>query len=88
MTAARGWWLDLEHLRLTVEPDGEHWEVFVYDRIARLVIYRAKRMTLHGAKIAAVEYALLHLGDPEHRQNPEEVAEALRWKAIGKAAVQ
>jgi len=88
MTATRGYWLDLEHLRLTVEPDGKQWQVFVYDRIARLVIYRAKRMTLHGAKTAAVEYALLHLGDPEHRQNPEEVAEALIWKVIGKAAVQ
>ena len=39
MRSAMGWWLDYEHLRLTVEPHEDHWQAFVYDRQTRLVIY-------------------------------------------------
>ena len=88
MTATRGFWIDLEHLRLTVEPEGDHWQVFAYDRIARLVVYRSRRMTLHGARTAAVQFALVHLGDPEKSYDAEGTAEHLKWKAIGGAAVQ
>jgi hypothetical protein len=88
MSAERGLWLDYEHLRLTVERLEDGWQVFVYDRIARLIIYRAARMTVHGAKVAAVEFALIHLGDPDHRQDPERIAQSLKWKEIGRAAIQ
>jgi hypothetical protein len=81
-------WLDYEHLRLTVERVRGGWQVFVYDRIAHLVLYQAKRMTVHGAKVAGVEFSLIHLGDPEHRQDPERITESLRWKPIGGAAIQ
>jgi hypothetical protein len=88
MTAARCCWVDYEHLRLTIERLDDGWQVFVYDRIARLVIYRAHRLTVHGAKVAAVEFALIHLGTPDQRQDPEVVAEGLKWKPIGRAAIQ
>ncbi len=88
MGAARGLWLDYEHLRLTVERVEGGWQVFVYDRIARLVLYRAKRMTVPGAKAAGVEFSLIHLGDPDHPLDPERVMKALRWKQIGGDAIQ
>jgi len=88
MTAAQCCWVDYEHLRLTIERLDDGWQVFVYDRIAQLVIYRANRLTVHGAKVAAVEFVLIHLGTPDHRQDSEIVAEGLKWKPIGKAAVQ
>lgn len=81
-------WVDYEHLLLTIERHEDGWQVFVYDRISKLVIYRAKRMTIYGAKVAAVEFALIHLGTPDHRPDPELVAEGLKWKPIGKAAIQ
>ena len=88
MRSATGWWLDYEHLRLTVEPHEDHWQTFVYDRQTRLVIYRAERMTVHGAKVAAVEFSVVHLGGPDHGQDPESITEGLGWKLIGKAATQ
>jgi hypothetical protein len=88
MSAGRCCWVDYEHLRLTVERHEDGWQVFVYDRIARLVIYRAMRMTIHGAKVAAVDFALIHLGTPEQRQDPGLVAQGLKWRPIGKVAVQ
>jgi hypothetical protein len=85
---AHGFWLDYQHLRLAVEPHQNGWQVFVYDRIARLIRYRAQRMTSHCPKVAAVEYSVLHLGDPENRQDPEQIAEGLGWKLIGRAGIQ
>jgi hypothetical protein len=85
MGSAQGFWLDLDHLRLTVVPGGDHWQAYVYDRVSKLVRYRAERMTVYGAKVAAVEFALAQLGgDPDS----EDITERLRWKIIGKAATQ
>lgn len=88
MRSATGWWLDYERLRLTVEPHEDRWQTFVYDRNARLVLYRARRMTVHGAKVAAVEFALAHLGGSDNGDDPESITEGLGWKLIGKAATQ
>jgi hypothetical protein len=88
MGSAPGFWLDFEHLRLTVEPHQDHWQTFVYDRQARLVLYRAERMTVHGAKVAAVEFSVAHLGGPTHGKDPERMAELPVWKLIGKSATQ
>ena len=88
MRSESGWWLDYEHLRLTVEPHEESWQIFVYDRNARLVLYRAQRMTEHGAKAAAIEFAVVRLAGPEHGQNPERIAENLVWKPMGRPATQ
>jgi hypothetical protein len=88
MRSATGWWLDYEYLRLTVEPHEDHWQTFVYDRKARLILYRAQRMTAQGAKAAAIEFALVNLAGPEHGPAPEHIAENLVWKPIGKPATQ
>jgi hypothetical protein len=47
-----------ENLRLTVEPKEEHWQAFVYDETTYAVLYRAERMSVHGAKVSGVEFAL------------------------------
>jgi hypothetical protein len=87
MGGAEGFWLDWGHLRLTVEPCGDHWQTFVYDRVARLVRYRADRMTAHGAKVAAIEFSVARLGRAG-AHDPESIAEHLNWRRIGKTATQ
>src|ERR1017187_5283199 len=62
MNSGKGFWLDYEHLRLAVQSHEGHWQAFVFDRKASLVLYRVERNTTHGAKVAAVEFALFHAG--------------------------
>jgi hypothetical protein len=57
-----------ENLRLTVEPHEEHWQAFVYDETTCAVLYRAERMSVHGAKVSGVEFALWHLFGASHGQ--------------------
>jgi hypothetical protein len=84
----KGFWLDYEHLRMTVEPHESHWQTFVFDRKASLVLYRAERNTMHGAKVAAMEFALFHLLGPTHGKDPEEIAERLGWRRFWGPAMQ
>ena len=41
---------------------------------------------MHGAKVAAVEFALFHLLGPAHGKDLEEITERLGWRRIGRPA--
>src|SRR5260370_38451870 len=88
MSGGKGFWLDYEHLRLAVQSHEGHWQAFVFDGKASLVLYRAERNTTHGAKVAAVEFALFHLLGPAHGQDPEDVTERLGWRWLGRTVTQ
>jgi len=88
MSGGKGFWHDYEHLRLAVRLHEGHWQAFVFDRKASLVLYRAERNTTHGAKVAAVEFALFHLLGPAHGKDPEEITERLAWRRIGRTVTQ
>ena len=88
MSVGKGFWLDYEHLRLTVERHESHWQAFVFDRKASLVLYRAERNTTHGAKVAAVEFSLFHLLGPAHGQDPEDITERLGWRRLDRPVTQ
>jgi hypothetical protein len=88
MNSGKGFWLDYEHLRLAVQSHEGHWQAFVFDRKASLVLYRVERNTTHGAKVAAVEFALFHLLGPAHGQDPEEITERVAWRRLGRRLTQ
>ena len=88
MGGGKGSWLDYEHLRLVVQLHEGHWQAFVFDRKASLVLYRAERNTTHGAKVAAVEFALFHLLGPAHGKDLEEITERLGWRRLGRSVTQ
>src|SRR5260370_36902935 len=88
MSGGKGFWLEYEHLRFAVRPHEGYWQAFVFDRKASLVLYRAERNTTHGAKVAALEFALFHLLGPAHDRNPEEITERLRARRLRRPATQ
>ena len=71
-----------EGLRLVVEqmPDSPGWQLFVYDVEGCEVLYTAKRISSHAAKVAAVEYAVAHLYTTDHDLNPELLSQMLVWE--------
>jgi hypothetical protein len=75
-----GYRLLWENLRLMIEPVGEHWQSFVYDETTGEVLYRAERMSIHGAKVSGVEFALWRLFGESHGQDAESIAERLPWE--------
>ena len=88
MADIQGYRLVWEHLRLEVESQEEHWQAFVYDETACLILYRAERITAHGAKVSAVEFTLFHLFGPAHGQDAEGITERLGWEDIRQGAPQ
>jgi len=88
MSGGNGLWHDYEHLRPVVQLHEGHWQAFVFDRKASLVLYRAERNTTHGAKVAAVAFALFHLLGPAHGKDLEEITERLGWRRFGKPVTQ
>src|SRR5260370_41305917 len=83
MSGGKGFWLEYEHLRFAVRPHEGHWQAFVFDRKASLVLYRAERNTTHGAKVAALEFALFHLLGPASDRAPEETTDRQAWPRLG-----
>jgi hypothetical protein len=88
MSSGKGFWLDYEHLRFAVQSHEGHWQAFVFDRKVSLVLYRAERNTTHGAKVAALEFALFHLLGPAHGQDLEEITERVAWRRLGRRLTQ
>jgi hypothetical protein len=71
-------------LRLVVEerPDGEAWQLFVYDVENCEVLHTAKRMYCETAKSAAAEFAVAHLYSTDHDLKPEVLSQMLVWEPI------
>src|SRR5450759_1238825 len=88
LNSGKGFWLDYEHLRLAVQSHEGHWQAFVFDRKASLVLYQTERNTKHSTKLDAVEFALFHLLGPAHGQDPEEITERVAWRRLGRRLTQ
>jgi hypothetical protein len=86
MSLRQGYRLIWNELRLTVEALDREWQAFVYDERRMLLLYRAERLSIHGAKVAAIEFSLGHVFGPDHREDPDRLAERLPWESLSETA--
>ncbi len=82
MSRGQGYRLLWQTLRVTVRPQGEYWQAFVYDEKNCVILHRAESIALTAAKAAAVEFALCHLFGAAHGHDPEGIAELLPWESV------
>jgi hypothetical protein len=71
----RGYSVDCQGLRLSIECDAEGWRAEVRDRDRRTV-YSAHRCSERAAKLAAAEYVVFGTGS---FRSPEELVRQLAW---------
>jgi len=88
MSVERGYRLVWNSLRLTVEPHGKQWQASVYDERTFVTLHRTERMTAHGAKVAAVEFALHQRFGAAHGQDADRISEGLAWESLSETATQ
>jgi len=69
-----------EELRLVVEMRPDHWQAFVYDVENCEVLHTAERPTADSAKLAALEFAVIHTFGPKHGLKLQIVVTMLIWE--------
>ena len=67
-------------LRTVIEEPLDYFQVFIYDPAEYEVLYTAERMSLDGAKFAAVDFVATARLGPSHDLKPEIVAAMLVWE--------
>ena len=71
MRASASWW----------NGTLDYWQFFAYDVENCEVLLTAQRPTGNAAKLAALEFALIHTFGPEHDLNPQVLATMLVWQS-------